>query len=210
MCWCSLFNAYFDHSSMTMLVLVGCKLCKRVFLIRVCGVAIIRNYGTKVDTGSNSTSSANSIASNGGKDDGLDSIPKFLEAFGSQSPTSLASKIYDIESKMLQGKLVLLRKDGKPLKPSDKALNIAGTAVVREDCEIKLVKGNAHLDQHTKPISYEDIISPNAIESKVNFLVLHSNVRKDSDFDVGILKTSQEKVNERLKTPLYGYFIGKG
>lgn len=36
---------------------------------------------------------------------------------GSTSPTSLATKICDIEKQMLDGKLVFVDDDGKPLKP---------------------------------------------------------------------------------------------
>ncbi|GKE50806.1 hypothetical protein Tco_1485962 [Tanacetum coccineum] len=72
----------------------------------------------------NSISSVKSIGSKGGKDDGLGSFPSLSEAFGGQTPTSLAANIHDFESQMLEEKLVLVGDDGKPLKPSHNASNI--------------------------------------------------------------------------------------
>ncbi|GJR76899.1 ribonuclease H-like domain-containing protein [Tanacetum coccineum] len=47
---------------------------------------------------------------------GLGPFPSFLDAFGSPNLSSLATKMRGIKIRMLEGKLVLLRDDGKPSK----------------------------------------------------------------------------------------------
>nr|GFC46475.1 hypothetical protein [Tanacetum cinerariifolium] len=42
--------------------------------------------------------------------------PSLTGTFGGSNPSSLAEKIHDIESKMLEGKLVFVDDDEKPLK----------------------------------------------------------------------------------------------
>ena len=61
------------------------------------------------------------------------SFPSVIEAYGSTSPTSLVDKIHDFESQMLEGKHVLVGDDGKPLKPSHEASNIADVGCTSND-----------------------------------------------------------------------------
>ncbi|GJV81613.1 putative mitochondrial protein [Tanacetum coccineum] len=75
---------------------------------------------------------ANSNNWKGGKDDGLGSFLILSEAFSSPSPTSLAAKNRDLNSQMLEGKLVLVGDSEKPLKPFHKVLNtddVGGTLI---------------------------------------------------------------------------------
>ena len=51
----------------------------------------------------------------------MGSFPSLSEAFGSPYSTSLVAKIHDLESQMLEGNLVLVGDDGKPLKSSNEA-----------------------------------------------------------------------------------------
>ncbi|GJW52012.1 hypothetical protein Tco_0093363 [Tanacetum coccineum] len=45
------------------------------------------------------------------------SFPYVTEAYGSTSPTSLVAKIHDIESHILEDKLVLFDDDERPINP---------------------------------------------------------------------------------------------
>ncbi|GJU32745.1 zinc finger, CCHC-type containing protein [Tanacetum coccineum] len=64
--------------------------------------------------------------------EGLGSFPSLIESFGNTSHTPLFAKIHGMESQLLQGKLMLVGEDGKPLKPSNEASSNACTNVVRE------------------------------------------------------------------------------
>lgn len=63
------------------------------------------------------------------------SFPSLANAFGSPNPASLAAKIRDIESQMLEGKLVLLDDARKPLKPKSvyEHVNAVGAAALSKN-----------------------------------------------------------------------------
>lgn len=90
-----------------------------------------KNDKTKETNVSNFADS--STALNEGKEDRFGSFPSLSQAFSSPSPTSLAAKIHDLDSQMLEGKLVLVGDGGKSLKPTIEASNIVCIDVVREE-----------------------------------------------------------------------------
>ncbi|GKC11989.1 hypothetical protein Tco_1008771 [Tanacetum coccineum] len=83
--------------------------------------------GTKFDKSNNKASSSNDslVATKGVEDEGMESFSNLSEASGNTSLTLLADKIRDIESLMLEVKLIRREKDAKRVENVTTMTNIA-------------------------------------------------------------------------------------
>ncbi|GJW86740.1 hypothetical protein Tco_0162080 [Tanacetum coccineum] len=83
----------------------------------------------------NSIEEGDELRSNGGSSNSGKKVLQDVvgSAFGNPSNTHLVARINDLESQMIDGKLVLLDGDGKPLKPSKSTLPSSSNVVSKKE-----------------------------------------------------------------------------